>query len=266
MNSSLFSRLLRRLYRSWIRGQIRGLEPGTKTRGGVARLLGYGLSMEFPDRRIWLHQFNAIFCRDCYGVGRLPSEPFVIDGGANIGTFSLFVRWLRPRARVIAFEALPVNADFFERNVGGRGMDGVELVRAAIGLGKEFTTVGGLAADSVRTEWPDGVRVAVVPLCRWITQPVDLLKLDVEGDECEAIRSAGEALRMVTRVVVEYHEYPEKAGRLGEMIGLLEAGGFDRFRLYNACETPQNIAGLPHYWCLVEAARSSRQRNRARMP
>ncbi|MCX7591677.1 MAG: FkbM family methyltransferase [Kiritimatiellae bacterium] len=252
--------LRRRLFRMWVRRQMRRYRRSGGMGAGVEDLSGYGLRMEFPDRRIWLAQMNEIFCHDCYGVGRLPEMPFVVDGGANIGTFSLFVKWLRPRATVVAFEASPENATFYERNLRRWLGTDVELVRAAIGTVHGETRIGGLTSDGVRTGREEGFSVPVVRLANWLTRPVDLLKLDVEGDECKALCSAGSGLNAVARVVVEYHLYPGEGPRLSELIGLLEAGGFDRFRIYNACEQPCPPPGLPEYWCLVEATRSKRER------
>ena len=72
-------------------GLGRRVAHGAVTReAGAAVLRGYGLSMVYPDGLVWANQVLEIFGDDCYGAGRMPEAPRIVDGGANIGTFALY--------------------------------------------------------------------------------------------------------------------------------------------------------------------------------
>ena len=68
-----------------------------------------GLRIAHRDAAETLLQFSEIFKDRCYTrrLPPLPPQPCVIDAGANIGMFSLFVSAVRPHATVYAFEPIP---------------------------------------------------------------------------------------------------------------------------------------------------------------
>lgn len=84
----------------------------------IARFLGHveqhtlpnGLRIAHLNRHETEYVYQEIFEDGCYlrhGI-QLPADATVIDIGANIGLFSLFVRTRSPRANVYAFEPSPV--------------------------------------------------------------------------------------------------------------------------------------------------------------
>jgi hypothetical protein len=56
--------------------------------------------------------------------------------------------------------------------------------------------------------------------------PVDLLKMDIEGAECDVLAGQDAALARVKRVFVEYHSYAKKPQRLDELLALFRRAGF----------------------------------------
>jgi hypothetical protein len=85
-------------------------------------------------------------------------------------------------------------------------------------------------ADAGRLQQPlaDGTRCTVltVRLRDYITQRVDLLKLDVEGAETDVVLDIADRLVDVRRVFVEYHSFAGQPQRLHELVGVLHASGF----------------------------------------
>jgi FkbM family methyltransferase len=212
--------------------------------------------MRYPDRRAWLWQVRDILCDDSYGIGRLPAAPRVLDLGANVGVFSVCLRWLRPAASVLAVEPDPDNLRLLRENTASLGPERFRILDAAVGGRPGEALLGGNTSDGRRILQDGDVAVNMVPLADLLREPVDLLKMDIEGSEVAALKSAGEALRRVERAVVEYHLYAGAAGDLGELIAALETGGFDRFRLFDSRVLPRNDPRLRDYCCLVEAVRS----------
>lgn len=61
----------------------------------------------------------------------LPPAPCVIDVGANIGLFSLFIKQRYPQAQIHAFEPSPAHFELLLQNVGAQ--DGVQCFREGLG-------------------------------------------------------------------------------------------------------------------------------------
>jgi len=250
--------LRRRWFRAALRQRVRhgclSREPGERV------VSGYGFGMRYPDELIWSNQVLQIFGRDCYGAGTLPGRPVVIDGGANIGTFACWVKWLRPQAHVLAVEPCRENIEYLKANVCGLPAPAVEIAEAALGRSVDTPiTISGAFSDAMRIAGDSGEPVRVIPLADLIGDRVDLLKLDIEGGELNALLSAGSALRRVRRVELEYHRYWDHSVHLSRIVSALVEQGFDRFRLFDHCDYEWNDPELPQYCCLLEAARSGRQ-------
>ena len=58
----------------------------------------------------------------------IPENVCVVDVGANVGMFSLFVKSLRPNARVLAFEPMPHNLEALRKNLELHGANDVEVI------------------------------------------------------------------------------------------------------------------------------------------
>lgn len=219
---------------------------------GHASIGGYGIDITYPDERIWVNQMLEIFMADWYGVRHLPLRPTVIDGGANIGVFSLFVLWQRPAATICAVEPGADNLVYLRRNLQAVPPDRIRIVACALGRDRGVSTLGSGDSDSLRAGQP-GPMVETVPLRDLIQGHVDLLKLDVEGSELDALTGAGEALRMVDRVVIEYHVYRGEAPRLADIIRVMQDAGLDRFGVSNHIEFRWDDPRLPVHTCLIRS-------------
>jgi hypothetical protein len=71
--------------------------------------------------------------------------------------------------------------------------------------------------------------VTQVRLSDYVTEEVDLLKLDVEGSEWEVLDDLMEAgkMRSIRRLVIEYHHLMDApVPRLGDFLKRLEGSGF----------------------------------------
>lgn len=151
--------------------------------------------------------------RIAVGRGRLPEEPeraliapllfpemVFVDIGANVGIYSLHVCALtQGRARVLAFEPHPRSFAKLEFNTMINGFTNIGCVNAAVGPedGEAvlFADGGGnsggasLRQDAVKPVL--ATRIAVVPLAKALEargiDHIDLLKIDVEGFEDEAL-------------------------------------------------------------------------------
>lgn len=135
----------------------------------------------------------------------------VVDLGSHVGVSVLWFRGMYPQAEIVAVEPHPDTFRRLQRNVGH--LDRVHLVNAAVGGSNERRTLfssGESWAASLHRQ-PELTRSEEVT-CRRLDDlleelgvgSVDLLKLDIEGSEGEAL-SAFAGLARVGIVICEYH-------------------------------------------------------------
>jgi FkbM family methyltransferase len=163
---------------------------------------------------------------------RLEEAPFVIDVGAHIGAFALWLAERYPGLRGACYEPDPAAFSYLERNV--RGLDVVprrQAVTSRTGTAPLFRPSPGGGTSSLRagsSSHPDAVPVPIVSfdeLMDEIEEPVALVKLDCEGSEYDiVVESDPSSWRSVRRVVVEYHPVVEFEPRT--LVDRLSALGF----------------------------------------
>ena len=248
--------LMRRIVRSRLRRESRGTNVATTA--GRSRLRGYGLEMAYPNRLVWLHQFLEVFDQDRYGVRALPPQARVVDVGANIGLLALYVMWRHPLARVVAVEPGAENLRYLRANVGHRADGRVEVRPVAVARARGSVVLGGSVSDALRIGATQGEPVEAIPLSDLLTEPTDLLKMNIEGAEVEAVAGAGSGMRLVRRAVIECHEYRDGRRPLASLIRSLQDEGFDRFRVVGHQEYDWEDPALPVHTCLLESWRSAR--------
>jgi FkbM family methyltransferase len=207
------------------------------------RLRG-GMTIRHTPEDDTVNLFREIFVDRCYtggGFYRPAPGDTVLDLGANIGTFAVFLQWLAPGVRVHCFEPGPETRRRLEENIRSNGLEGavtihpfavsdgpkvLELKPARLAaqrslFASEFTGAGE-ASESVECIGLDrAVELAGV-------ERVQLLKVDIEGAEIEAMGSASPATwARVERVAAEYHDRV-RPGCRRLIYDVLSANGFRR--------------------------------------
>ena len=70
--------------------------------------------------------YKEIFEDHCYDGPTLPEAPFIVDAGANIGLFSLYMKQKYPQSKILAFEPAPETFDILCRNLTLHNISDVE--------------------------------------------------------------------------------------------------------------------------------------------
>jgi FkbM family methyltransferase len=201
-------------------------------------------------------------------------SPFIIDAGAHVGVATHYFKHYYPRARVLALEANPVTFDLLQKNVSHNGLDNVRTMQAALAPEAGEITFYASASDeepgawgdsAIRQPWHAGeataeVTVPAVTLSSLLTEPVDLVKLDIEGLETAVLEEAAPKLSLVRRVVLEFHgterNRDNDIGRLTEI--LRGAGLTPEVRQFGAVVSLAAIQKDDPYWLMVRAERLNR--------
>jgi FkbM family methyltransferase len=246
------SRTLRRLRReSLVKPRH---EPGETTIDGysVRYLDLLSLYMEYKD--IWHHGI--------YHFDSTEPAPRVLDGGGYIGMSLLYTKHVHPGARITCFEPDPQIHKLLTRNVQANGLRDVELVMAGLAAERGSASFVPDGADGGRIVEAEGEEsVSTVPLSSYLDERVDFLKLNIEGFELPVLEEAGDSLRNVREIVIEYHGWPDSPQRLGPLLSLLDAQGFRYlvnhfdYATNGAVRPPFTLARDTRWFALVYAKR-----------
>lgn len=220
-----------------------------------------------PNREQFDRIWQDVVAGREYDMGGLGPRPVIVDAGAHVGVASHWFARRHPGALVIALEANPDTFAMLRENLAANGMDRVLPLHAAVGDGWEatefFTIPGDTWGDAaIRQSWHDRagtreLRVPSVPLSALLAEPVDLLKLDIEGLELRALSEAARAgvLANARRIVLEFHgtsANPEN--RIEEVLALLRGAGFQASIEQDGREVPlDRIRRDDPFWLIVRA-------------
>lgn len=186
-----------------------------------------GTPLQIVDAHSFLQMYEEIFEREAYKFISKHEVPYIIDGGANIGLSVLYFKRLYPNSEVVAFEPDRAIFSVLEANVGN--VETVTLVRRALWSSETTLNFSPEGAWSGRIAQPGDqtkYTVETARLARYLTRPVDFLKLDIEGAETEVLQDCSELLGNVEHIFVEYHSFVNQPQVLDQLLHALAKSGF----------------------------------------
>lgn len=195
---------------------------------GVANLLDHQIF--FSDSASFVFMYNEIFRKGIYNFKSSIQEPLIIDAGANIGIGAIYFKKKFAQARVIAFEPDKKVAEVLRKNIATFQLDQVEVIEKGLWTQEgvlEFQSDGadaGRIADA--TNNTNTITINTTKLSNYLDQPVDLLKIDIEGAEVEVLKECKNQLRNVRNIFVEYHSMVNQPQQLNELLEILRNAGF----------------------------------------
>jgi FkbM family methyltransferase len=213
-----------------------------------------GFHVQHPDPEILGFLYREIFARQCYFFRADTRTPVIFDCGANVGMATLYFKWLYPHSRVCSFEPDPANFGVLQTNIKDNGLENVDAHNVAL-----WDTEGtidffsdpehkmlSMSADPQRISGP-AAKVPSRRLSAYITEPIDFLKMDIEGAEYRVLRDLVESgkIALVRKMVIEYHHrIGTQKSCLSDFLKLLEQSGFDyeiRAQVYPSVAPYQDI-------------------------
>lgn len=187
--------------------------------------------------------FREVFLdRDYMVLDDIISEAsgVILDVGAHIGLFSVYVRGLNDNVKIFAYEPEPVNFSAMKEHFKENHVEGVVAKNVAV-TAKDGETVLYLSEDShnhsIWNFFKKEVKQVKVPtvsmrkifekdLGRRGVQFCDLVKMDCEGAEFEILESMDDNLfKKIGSFYIEYHEYID-GKKKEELVKILQRHGF----------------------------------------
>ncbi|HUX84561.1 MAG TPA: FkbM family methyltransferase [Chitinophagaceae bacterium] len=215
-----------RRYWEWVWLYFRYYRKKT-SRPFPVRFLGYRL--EILDGASFVYQYKDIFFREEYRFLSGHGNPVIVDCGANIGMSCIYFKRRYPGAVIQAVEADPEIAGLLSRNLRENGFADVEVLSKAVWTDDRGVIFKPDGADGGHIAGQEsGAAIPSISLAELIGKypRVDLLKMDIEGEEGKVLKACGPALNRVQQIIVEYHSRVEKPQDLGGILTLLESLGF----------------------------------------
>jgi len=247
----------RALLLAWLHRKYAGLKPRS-----TVTYLNYRIRV--TDGLNFYVQCKDEFFHRIYHFEASRPDPLIIDGGSNIGMSILYFKHVYPKARVLGFEPDPNVFRILQENVSQNHIDNVSLVEA--GLAAESGTIGFNADNQAGGQLDlagNDNQVRVERLSDYVNEPVDFLKLNIEGQELPVLQEleAAGKLRRIREMVIEYHGWPGGQQLLGELLVLLERSGY-RYLVHDfdnetgyATKPPFRLIPDTPWFCLVYGKR-----------
>jgi FkbM family methyltransferase len=183
----------------------------------------------FPNERAFYYEYRDIFEKGIYKFKTANKKPKIIDAGGYIGMATLYFKLLYPKAEIKVFEPDHFTFSFLKENIENNKIKNVTLYD--FGLGKKdgivsFYPDGGDGASSKIRNGEKKVNIKIKKLSDYISSPVDLLKINIEGAEYEVLQDIENKLKFVDQIILEYHCFYELPQTLGKILDILDRNSF----------------------------------------
>ena len=184
----------------------------------------------------WVPQWgHGYFCE----FNEIKPKNILIDVGAHIGTFSVYMKKRNPQIKVYAYEPDPSNYKLLCENIALNSLTNIFPKNIAIGdkkktvtlyakKGRNFGTMGSsiIRKSDVKTSIPcisllDVLNENHISKC-------DLLKIDCEGAEYEILLSQGHScFDKIDSIVLEFHRIEGFSYSENDLVNHLVKFGFN---------------------------------------
>jgi len=187
--------------------------------------------IQIVDSTSFLFMYNEIFDKEIYKFAADSATPTILDCGSNIGLSIIYFKKLYPASIITGFEPAPDVFPVLQHNIKTYGFSNVKLIQKAISDREDSVSFWEEGADGGRivTEAAQTKKVMSVQATRLknhLDKPVDLLKIDIEGEETAVLQDCHDRLRQVKNLFVEYHSFIHQKQTLHRILEILSESGF----------------------------------------
>jgi FkbM family methyltransferase len=200
------------------------------------------ISAQILDFDVQAYSYNYLLClynevfvfRDYFVENVNAQKPFIVDCGGNIGMSILFFKKMYPEAKIISFEPNAKNLNILKNNIKNNNLHNVQIIDKAVSdqSGQayfyDYGNVSGSLNKNATIDNAKKIEVDTVLLSDYITEPVDILKIDIEGAESTVLLelASKDKLKLVKNIAMEYHYSLDDSNKLPEVLQALEKNGF----------------------------------------
>lgn len=228
-------KIIRKIYNSskywlWYSPFQRNFVDSKEKEEGEISLFGkkfyYHYGLAFHDT------YREIFENKIYVFNTNNFKPVIIDCGANMGLSVLYFSKKYPNAEIIAFEPDESVLPFLEKNIKSQMINNVKLYKKAVWIEEtelNFYTdngLGGRVGKEYENQIPKIIKSLRLRDFLVTNNPIDMLKIDIEGPEYIILKDCEDLLFNVNNIFVEYHSFYDEEQHLDDILGILKRQGF----------------------------------------
>lgn len=186
--------------------------------------------LEVIDSASFIFMYEEIFVNEIYKFQTKNNLPYFIDGGANIGLASIYIKSIFPNAKILAFEPDPTVFKTLSNNIHSFQLENIKIINK--GLWDSNTTLSFESDHADAGRIIDGnkntteLKITTTKLSPYIDEKVDLLKIDIEGSEFKVLKEIKNKLHLVERIFIEYHSFEGKEQHIHEILSILIGSDF----------------------------------------
>ena len=176
--------------------------------------------------------YDELFCQELYESPKpLPAAPRIVDVGGHLGLASLYFLSRYPDCSLTAIEPNPSLAALLRENLSAWPKR-AKVIEAALSLytgttefnvtaDNAFTVTGGIENREAPERAISKLTVPCIDAREVLAEPVDLLKLDVEGHEYRLLPLALFEPSHIKNMVIEFHDLDERRSEFDAITQLL---------------------------------------------
>lgn len=177
--------------------------------------------------------FTQIFVNNVYDFNSKNEAPLIIDAGANIGLAILYWKKKFPKAKIIAFEPSKLAYKSLLKNVEENKLDNVVCINKALSNteGIQSFTTNELISGSLNMDknLELNYEVQTTRLSKYLQNPVDFLKIDIEGGEKQIYEDVKKHILNLNYIFLEYHSFINEPQYLSKYLSLFESNKYRYF-------------------------------------
>ena len=184
--------------------------------------------LEFIDASSYLSMLDEIFVKQNYDFTASKNDPLIIDCGSNIGISVIYFKTIYPAARILGFEPDQKAFAALEKNLKNFSLADVEIFEKAVWTSNatlDFEVEGSWGGKINDVASEKTIKVEAQRLKDLLNEPVDFLKIDIEGGETAVLQDCADSLANVKNLFVEYHSDANQPQTLDQILKIISNAG-----------------------------------------
>lgn len=177
------------------------------------------LTFYYTNENEFRKLYEEIFKTHMYYVELDTLSPRILDCGGHIGLATMYFKTMFPDAKITVFEPIPRIIKLLHKNLEANKIMNVEVVPKALSSKKEelklnidtdvdtpwLSTSSVIAGAWNKSQFTREVKVETTLLSEYLDEPIDLLKMDIEGAETEVLAECQNKLVNIKHILIEFH-------------------------------------------------------------
>lgn len=189
-----------------------------------------GLVIFYNDSLALYNEYKDIFINKIYDIKPSNSKTKILDVGGYIGLSAMFFQTVFKEVQIKVFEPDPIIFNLLKKNLKTNNFNDIEIFNVGVGKNEgeiRFFPDGADGGNSFIQNTEKVIDIKLVKLSDFINEPIDLLKMNIEGMEGDVFEEIEEKLPLIKEIIFEYHAFYNLQQHLGKILTILDRNNFN---------------------------------------